>query len=69
MLAVIFLFETAQKNLLLGFMPEPLGLLVFGCALIALPVGLRRVFKRGEDAKEEFPVEETQRKFERAINN
>lgn len=52
MLAVIFLLETAQKNLLLGFMPEPLGLLVFGVALVALPVGLRRIFNRRDERDE-----------------
>ncbi len=64
MFATIFLFETA-KNLLLGFMPEPLGLLIFGVAMIAFPVSLRRIFNRSEAAKEESPAkaQSAQREF------
>ena len=55
MFAVVFLFETLNKNLLLGFMPEPLGLLVFGVAMIAFPIALRRVFnRRDEENSEDF---------------
>ncbi len=46
MFAIIFLLETANKNLLLGFMPEPLGLLIFGVFLITFASGLRRIFDR-----------------------
>lgn len=53
MFATVFLFETT-KNLLLGFMPEPLGLLIFGAAMIAFPVGLRRVLNRAEQNEESF---------------
>ena len=56
MFAFIFLLQTAAagKNLLLGFMPEPIGLLIFGAALIAFPVGLRRIFNRSEEANEKI---------------
>ena len=53
MFAVIFLFEATNTNLFLGFMPEPIGLLVFGGALVAFAVGLRRIFKRGDEKSEE----------------
>lgn len=54
MLAIIFLFETAAgKNLLLGFMPEPIGLLIFGAAMIAFPVALRRIFNRTNEGDNE----------------
>jgi hypothetical protein len=42
------LLELTNKNLLLGFMPESLGLLLFGIGLIAFAVSLRRVFNRKE---------------------
>lgn len=45
------LFEVTNTNLLLGFIPESVGLLIFGIGLILLAVGLRRVFNRGENAK------------------
>lgn len=61
MIAAIFLLETARKNLLLGFMPEPLGLLIFGAVLVALPVGLRRVFNRSEQETEKFPAGKAQK--------
>jgi len=44
----VLLFEVTNKNLLLGFMPESLGLLLFGVGLIAFAVSLRRVFNRKE---------------------
>lgn len=49
MMAVIFLFEAANKNLLLGFMPESIGLLIFGIILITFAVSLRRFFNRREE--------------------
>lgn len=42
------LVETANKNLLLGFMPESLGLLLFGIGLIVFAVSLRWIFNRTE---------------------
>lgn len=46
MFAAVFLFETVNNNLLLGFMPESIGLLLFGICLIAFAVGLRWFFDR-----------------------
>jgi len=45
------LFEITNKNLLLGFIPDSIGLLLFGVALIAFAVGLRRIFNRIETVK------------------
>ena len=42
------LLEVTNKNLLLGFMPESLGMLLFGVGLIAFAVSLRRIFNRKE---------------------
>lgn len=50
----ILLVEVTNKNLLLGFMPESLGLLLFGVGLIAFAVSLRRVFNRKETAQENY---------------
>jgi len=49
------LFEVTNKNLLLGFMPESLGMLLFGIGLIGFAVGLRRIFNHGaeENVKKE----------------
>ena len=47
----VLLFEVINKNLLLGFMPESLGLLLFGIGLIGFAVGLRRIFNRNTNAK------------------
>ena len=48
------LFELTNKNLLLGFMPESLGLLLFGAGLIAFAVSLRRVINRKEASGEQY---------------
>jgi len=48
------LFEVTNKNLLLGFMPESIGLLLFGSGLIVSAVSLRRVFNRRDEAEESF---------------
>lgn len=50
----MILLQTANQNLLLGFMPESLGLLIFGIGLIGLTIGLRWILKRGEESAEEF---------------
>lgn len=47
----LLLVETTNKNLLLGFMPESLGMLLFGIGLIGFAVGLRWVFSRVENIK------------------
>ncbi|CAN5174970.1 hypothetical protein BH20ACI1_BH20ACI1_20820 [soil metagenome] len=46
---IIVLLETAGKNLIFGFMPENIGLFVFGVLLIVLAVGMRWFFDRKED--------------------
>ena len=48
------LFELTNKNLLLGFMPESLGLLLFGVGLIAFAISLRRVFNRKETSEDSY---------------
>jgi len=45
------LFEATNQNLLLGFMPESLGMLLFGIGLIGFAVSLRRIFNRVENVK------------------
>ena len=54
MLAI--LFDATNGNLLLGFMPESLGLLIFGVAMILFAVGLRRILTKNDErrAVEEF---------------
>jgi hypothetical protein len=44
----LLFLEVTNKNLLFGSMPESLGLLLFGVALIAFAVSLRRIFNRKE---------------------
>lgn len=51
MLAVIFLFEFFNAGSLLGFVPESVGLLVFGVILFASAAGLRRIFRESEGRK------------------
>ncbi len=46
----MYLLETGN-NLLLGYMPESLALLIFGASLIAFTIGLRKVFKQREYIK------------------
>jgi hypothetical protein len=45
MISHIFLLQTTKQNLLLGFMPESLGVLIFGVVLVVLAVGMRRILK------------------------
>ena len=52
------LLDANNNNLILGFMPESLGLLIFGVALILFAVGLRRIFNRNDERQ-------TIEKFER----
>lgn len=43
------LLDATNNNLILGFIPESLGLLIFGVALILFAVILRRIFNRNEE--------------------
>ncbi len=54
---MVFLLQT-NPNMILGFVPESLGLLIFGIILIGITVGLRWAFKRGE-THEEVKVDKT----------
>ena len=47
------LLETSGGNLLLGYMPEPLGLLLFGIILITLAIVLRWAFNRNNRSENE----------------
>ena len=49
----VVLLESQSGNLLLGYMPESVGLFVFGIVLIVLAIGLRWIFKRSENAESE----------------
>ena len=49
MFTTAILADVPNSNLIFGFMPESLGLLVFGLVLIAIAVLLRRLFKRRKD--------------------
>lgn len=53
---MFYLLQTANQNLLLGFVPESLGLLIFGVGLIGVTVALRWLFGKGE-ARSEGEVE------------
>ena len=48
MLAMVVFLQISNQNLLLGFIPESLGLLLFGVGLIVLTVVLRGIFRRFE---------------------
>lgn len=45
----MILLQMTNQNLLLGFMPESLGLLIFGIGLIGLTIGLRWILKQVEE--------------------
>lgn len=49
--------QVTNQNLLLGFIPESLGLLLFGIGLIGLTVILRGIFRRVEKTSEEEQIE------------
>lgn len=49
MSAVIFLLEVLNTKSLTGFVPESIGLLVFGVILFAFAAGFRRIFDSGEE--------------------
>lgn len=60
----IFLDATGN-NLILGFMPEPLGLLIFGVALVLFAVVLRRIFNRSDERESVKNFERTAEKTNR----
>ena len=51
MLIVLFLIEGSNVNMILGFVPESLALMLFGVGLIGATLVLRRVFKRHDREK------------------
>ena len=55
-LMAVFL-HLANQNLLLGFIPESLGLLLFGIGLVALTMILRGIFRRVEQSGEKERIE------------
>lgn len=57
---VEFLADETDKNLLLGVVPESIGLLIFGVILIASAIILRRLFVQSE---ERFDFETRMRKI------
>lgn len=63
MFTLAMLFQSTNKNLLLGFMPESLGLLLFGIGLIFFAVSLRWLFNRNEETRKEEISGELQREL------
>lgn len=57
MLAITAFLQVSNQNLLLGFVPESLGLLLFGIGLIVFTVIFRRIFSRIEAGREEKQTE------------
>lgn len=51
--------DAIGSNLILSVMPEPLGLLIFGVALILFAGGLRRIFDRNDDRRAIREFEQT----------
>jgi hypothetical protein len=45
---MFLLVNVASQTLILGLVPESLGVLIFGVALVLLAFGLRWLMKRGE---------------------
>ena len=48
---VLFLIEVSSGNMILGFVPESLALMLFGICLIGATLVLRRLFKRHDREK------------------
>lgn len=46
---MFLLFEVASQSLIPGFIPESLGLLIFGVVLVLFAIGLRRFMKHDEN--------------------
>jgi hypothetical protein len=51
------LLEVSNQNTLLGFLPESVGLLIFGLGLIALPIAVRSILSRVETVKDNEQIE------------
>lgn len=56
MFAIAIFLELTNQNLLLGFVPESLGLLLFGIGLVGLTVILRGIFRRVEKTDDEKQI-------------
>ena len=61
----VILLDAMNGNLLLGFMPESLGLLIFGVALIFFAVILRRVLSKNDERRAVEKFEQTAEKTNR----
>jgi hypothetical protein len=57
MFLMAVLLQVSNQNLLLGFIPESLGLLLFGVGLIALTMILRGIFRRVEKTSDDKRIE------------
>lgn len=49
---MFLLFGVASESFILGFVPEPLEVLIFGIGLIFLTIALRWILKRTEKSTE-----------------
>ena len=56
---MFLLLFSSSSNLLLGFVPETVGLLLFGGVLIAVTVGVRWFFNESEEDKSNLENIET----------
>ena len=45
---MFLLFDVATQSFILGYVPEPLEVLIFGIGLILLTIGLRWFMRRSE---------------------
>ena len=59
------LLDAVNSNLLLGYLPESLGLLIFGVAMISFAVGLRRILSRNDERQAVEKFEQTAEKTNR----
>ncbi len=66
MVLITILADISSNNLLLGFMPESLGLLIFGFGLIAFAISLRWIFNRqkAKDGGKKFDEKSALKTFE-----
>ncbi len=66
MFILAMLFDTTGRNLLLGYIPESLGLLLFGALLIVFAASLRWFLGRGEELGEKSFVADARHITEQA---